>query len=159
MSSLSVRKPRPTNEREHFLQLKQSLCHCRSSKEMYLVPPSPVWKAKSFCYKKRIAGQSSGHADWHGDLTYSSKKMSLWQICVAVLILPPLLCSDSYFHPQILLLLSAKFMSKAVNSSDNGRNEFPRDGPATHSRRKAKYLPLNRMLVVFYRMFYGAWIC
>lgn len=42
MSSLSVRKPRPTSEREHFLQLKQSLCHCRSSKEMYFVPPSPV---------------------------------------------------------------------------------------------------------------------
>lgn len=45
MSSLSVRKPRPTNEREHFLQLKQSLCHWRSSKEIYLVPPSPE-KAK-----------------------------------------------------------------------------------------------------------------
>lgn len=42
MSSLSVRKPRPTSDREHFLQLKQSLCHCRSSKEMYFVPPSPV---------------------------------------------------------------------------------------------------------------------
>lgn len=42
MSSLSVRKPRPTSDSEHFLQLKQSLCHCRSSKEMYLVPPSPV---------------------------------------------------------------------------------------------------------------------
>lgn len=42
MSSRSVRKPRPTSDREHFLQLKQSLCHCRSSKEMYLVPPRPV---------------------------------------------------------------------------------------------------------------------
>lgn len=41
MSSLSVRKPRPTSDSEHFLQLKQSLCHCRSSKEMYLVPPRP----------------------------------------------------------------------------------------------------------------------
>ena len=42
MSSLSVRKPRPTSDSEHFLQLKQSLCHCRSSKEMYLVPPRPA---------------------------------------------------------------------------------------------------------------------
>lgn len=41
MSSLSVRKPRPTRDTEHFLQLKQSLCHCRSSKEMYLLPPRP----------------------------------------------------------------------------------------------------------------------
>lgn len=42
MSSLSVRKPLPTRDTEHFLQLKQSLCHWRSSKEMYLLPPSPV---------------------------------------------------------------------------------------------------------------------
>lgn len=46
MSSLSVRKPRPTRDREHFLQLKQSLCHWRSSKEMYFVPPRPVHKRK-----------------------------------------------------------------------------------------------------------------
>lgn len=46
MSSRSVRKPRPTRDKEHFLQLKQSLCHCRSSKEMYFVPPSPVSKEK-----------------------------------------------------------------------------------------------------------------
>lgn len=41
MSSRSVRKPRPTKDTEHFLQLKQSLCHWRSSKEMYLLPPNP----------------------------------------------------------------------------------------------------------------------
>ena len=41
MSSRSVRKPRPTRDTEHFLQLKQSLCHWRSSKEMYLLPPRP----------------------------------------------------------------------------------------------------------------------
>lgn len=81
MSSLSVRKPRPTNEREHFLQLKQSLCHCRSSKEMYLVPPSPVWKPKAFCYKKRIVHQSSSgavsdHTRIKGE-TYSSEKIYL----------------------------------------------------------------------------------
>lgn len=27
MSSLQVRKPRPTRDTQHFLQLKQSLCH------------------------------------------------------------------------------------------------------------------------------------
>lgn len=42
MSSLSVRKPRPTRDTKHFLQLKQSLCHCLSSKEMYLLPPRPA---------------------------------------------------------------------------------------------------------------------
>lgn len=42
MSSLSVRNPRPTRDIKHFLQLKQSLCHCLSSKEMYLLPPKPV---------------------------------------------------------------------------------------------------------------------
>jgi hypothetical protein len=46
MSSRSVRKPRPTRDTEHFLQLKQSLCHWRSSKEMYLLPPSPTRKSQ-----------------------------------------------------------------------------------------------------------------
>lgn len=46
MSSLSVRKPLPTRDTEHFLQLKQSLCHWRSSKEMYLLPPSPICDCK-----------------------------------------------------------------------------------------------------------------
>lgn len=47
ISSRSVRNPRPTRETEHFLQLKQSLCHWRSSKEMYLLPPRPKGKRTS----------------------------------------------------------------------------------------------------------------
>ncbi|TNN37116.1 hypothetical protein EYF80_052712 [Liparis tanakae] len=42
MSSRCVRKPRPTSVTEHWLQLKHSLCHWRSSKEMYLAPARPA---------------------------------------------------------------------------------------------------------------------
>jgi len=42
MSSRCVRKPRPTSVTEHRLQLKHSLCHWRSSNEMYLAPARPA---------------------------------------------------------------------------------------------------------------------
>ena len=45
MSSLLVRKPRPTRDTQQRLQLKQSLCHWRCSNEMYLLPPRPETKA------------------------------------------------------------------------------------------------------------------
>lgn len=41
MSSRCVRKPRPTRDTEHCMQVKHSLCHWRSSKEMYLAPARP----------------------------------------------------------------------------------------------------------------------
>lgn len=42
MLSRWVRKPRPTRETEHCMQVKHSLCHWRSSKEMYLAPARPA---------------------------------------------------------------------------------------------------------------------
>lgn len=44
MSSLEVRKPRPTRDTLQRLQLKHSLCHWRCSNEMYLLPPRPEEK-------------------------------------------------------------------------------------------------------------------
>lgn len=40
-SSLWVRNPRPTRDTEHCIHVKHSLCHCRSSNEMYLAPAKP----------------------------------------------------------------------------------------------------------------------
>ena len=42
MLSRLVRKPRPTSDMEHCMQMKHSLCHWRSSKEMYLAPARPA---------------------------------------------------------------------------------------------------------------------
>lgn len=42
MWSRWVRKPRPTSDTEHCMQVKHSLCHWRSSKEMYLSPARPA---------------------------------------------------------------------------------------------------------------------
>lgn len=88
MSSLSVRKPRPTSEREHFLQLKQSLCHCRSSKEMYFVPPSPVnreertpgWKKKG-----AMAGENQASRTNEGILDWAISKLDcvVWRVWVS----------------------------------------------------------------------------
>lgn len=41
MSSRWVRNPRPTRDTEHCIHVKHSLCHCRSSNEMYLAPAKP----------------------------------------------------------------------------------------------------------------------
>jgi hypothetical protein len=42
ISALSVIKPFPTNEVVHCAQVKQSLCHERSSNEINFAPPIPV---------------------------------------------------------------------------------------------------------------------
>lgn len=42
MLSRWVRKPRPTSETAHCTQAKHSLCHWRSSKEMYFAPARPA---------------------------------------------------------------------------------------------------------------------
>lgn len=42
MLSRWVRKPRPTSDTEHSTQEKHSLCHWRSSKEIYLAPARPA---------------------------------------------------------------------------------------------------------------------
>lgn len=42
MLSRWVRKPRPTSDTAHCTQAKHSLCHWRSSKEMYLAPARPA---------------------------------------------------------------------------------------------------------------------
>ena len=44
MSMASVKNPRPTNDELHLLHMKQSLCQCLSSKEIYFVPPIPLNK-------------------------------------------------------------------------------------------------------------------
>lgn len=42
ISAASVMKPLPTSDVEHWAQMKQSLCQCRSSNEINLAPPIPV---------------------------------------------------------------------------------------------------------------------
>lgn len=44
--SPSGKKPAPTSETEHWVQVKHGWCHWRSSNEMYFPPPKPAAKKK-----------------------------------------------------------------------------------------------------------------
>jgi hypothetical protein len=76
MSSASVIKPRPTSEVLQVPHVKQSLCQCRSSNEMNLVPPIPTQVNHDFCLKRTEIRLSISHTfkvkdnfltcDWFG---------------------------------------------------------------------------------------------
>lgn len=60
MLSRLVRKPRPTSDTEHCMQVKHSLCHCRSSKEMYLAParPAQIKQRSMFIHNAQVINAS-----------------------------------------------------------------------------------------------------